>query len=878
MARLTALLGRLRALWDSEAVHREIREECQFHIDMRTEENIRRGMTPEEARREAESRFGPQLRIREMGYEVRGGGWLESVWQDLRYGLRMLRKKPGFTLTAVLTLALGIGANTAIFSIVDAVLLRPLPYTDAARIVELKEVSAKGARMPFADPNIADVRARNHSLEAIAEYSGGTPSTMMTTIIGGSEPVRAPVYAVSGEFFRVLGVGTVVGRTFLPEELKSGTQVAIVSYGFWQRQLGGRADLAGTTLRINDQSVPVVGVLPPNLGFPKAADVWVPREMFMPGASRTAHNWGVIARLRADVTLDMARADLSAIGQQLKQENGASTDASDFAIIPLQEYLVGNARPALLMILAAVGFLLLVAGTNVANLLLAQMTARQKEFAVRAALGAGRWRLAQQFLTENLLLALIGGAFGVLLSFWGVDLILRLNQGSLPRADEISVNARALVFTLALSALIAIVLGVVSVLHGGGRDLQGSLKEAARGQTAHGAGKRLRGLLVIAQVALTLVLLVGAGLLGKSFVELLRVDPGFRPESAVVMNLSLPASDDQDQQKRNALFYQQLLERFGQLPGVVRLGGINGLPMTNTGADGTFLIDNDPAHTGHAEYRLASSGYFAAMGIPVLRGRVFGASDGANAPPTAVISQSLAQKYFPGTDAIGRRIQFGNMDGDERLLEIVGVVGDVREYGLDSAPAPTVYANAFQRPQSSSLMMVVRAQGDPETLIPAMRQMVQSLNPEMPTMFRTLTEVYSSSLDARRFSLVIFGVFAAVALILAMLGLYGVISYAVAQRTQEIGIRMALGAQGRDVLRLVVQQGMTLTLCGVALGLVASFALTRLMASLLYGVSATDPLTFALVSLLLVGVALVACYFPARKATEVDPIVALRCE
>jgi predicted permease len=767
MARLKALLGRLRALWDSEAVHREIREECQFHIDMHTEENIRRGMTPEDARREAEAMFGSQLRIKEMGYEVRGGGWPESVWQDLRYGLRMLWKKPSFTLTAVLTLGLGIGANTAIFSIVDAVLLRPLPYTDAARIVELKEVSAKGARMPFADPNIADVRARNHSLEAIAEYSGGTPSTMMMTIISGSEPVRAPVYEVSGEFFHVLGVTPVLGRTFLPEEVKSGTPAAVVSYGFWQRILGGKTDLAGATLRINNQSTQVVGVLPPNLDFPKAADVWVPREMFSPDASRTAHNWSVIARLRPVVTLDAARADLSVIGQQLKQENGAGTDASDFALIPLQEYLVGNARPALLIILAAVGFLLLVAGTNVVNLLLAQMTARQKEFAVRAALGAGRLRLAQQFLTENLLLAALGGALGVVLSFWGVDLILKLNQGGLPRADEISVNARSLVFMLALSALIAIVLGAVSVLHVAGGDLQAGLKEAARGQIGHGAGKRLRGMLVIAQVALTLVLLVGAGLLGKSFVELLRVDAGFRPESAVVMNLSLPASADQDQQKRNALLYQQLLERLAQMPGVVAVGGINALPMTDTGADGTFLIDNDPTHTGHAEYRLASSGYFAAMGIPMVRGRVFDASDSPNAPPAAVISQSLAQKYFSGADPIGRRIQFGNMDGDERLLEIVGVVGNVREYGLDGALALTVYANAFQRPQSYSLAMVVRAQGDTATLIPLMRQALKSLNTETPMTFRTLTEVYSSSLDARRFSLVIFGVFASVALILA---------------------------------------------------------------------------------------------------------------
>ena len=897
---LRALLMRLTGLFGREARDRELAEELESHLQMHIEDNVRAGMIPQEARRQALIKLGGVAQTKEEYRRQRGFPMLEDRWQDLRYGLRMLWKKPGFTLTAVLTLGLGIGASTAIFSIVDAVLLRPLPYPDAARVVELKEVSAKGRLMAVTDPNYADARARNHSFEAIAEYSGGTPSTMMTTIIVGSEPVRAPVYAVSGEFFHVLGVAPVLGRTFLPEELKSGTPVAIVSYGFWQRILGGQTDLAGTTLRINNQSTPVIGVMPANLGFPKAADVWVPREMFPPEPWRTAHNWSVIASLRPGVTLEAAHADLSAIGQQLKQENGASTDASDFALIPLQEYLVGNARQALLMIGAAVGFLLLIAGTNVANLLLAQMTARQKEFAVRAALGAGRWRLAQQFLTENLLLALIGGAFGVLLSFWGVALILKLNQGSLPRADEISLNARALVFTLALSALIAIVLGAVSVLHVAGRDLQVGLKEAARGQTAHGAGKRLRGMLVVAQVALTLILLVGAGLLGKSFVELLRVDPGFRPESAVVMNLSLPSSvdrdqqkrnalaifcyfeglncDDQDQQKRNALLYQQLLERLSQLPGVAAVGGINGLPLTNTGADGTFLIDNDPSRTGHAEYRLASSGYFAAMGIPLLRGRVFDAADGPTAPPAAVVSQALAQKYFPGADPIGRRIQFGNMDGDQRLLEIVGVVGDVREGGLDDAPAMTVYANAFQRPQSYSLMMVVRAQSDPETLIPAMQQAVHSLNPELPTTFRSLTEVYSSSLDARRFSLVIFGVFASVALVLAMLGLYGVISYTVAQRTQEIGIRLALGAKPRDVLRLILRQGMTLTFCGVAFGLVASLGLTRLMASLLFGVTAHDPLTFAGVTLLLAAVALVACLIPARRATKVDPMIALRYE
>jgi len=496
---------------------------------------------------------------------------------------------------------------------------------------------------------------------------------------------------------------------------------------------------------------------------------------------------------------------------------------------------------------------------------------------VRAALGAGRLRLGRQAVAENLLLALIGGSLGVVLSYLSVGLILRMDQGSLPRADEISVNARALIFTLALSGLIALVLAAVSVLHGAGSDSHGGLKDAGRGQTGHGAAKRIQGALIVAQVAMTLVLLAGAGLLGKSFVELLRVDPGFRPESAVAMNMSLPRSGDKDQ-KRNVLFYQQLLEQLQQLAGVVAVGGVNALPLTDTGADGTFLIDNDPTKTGHAEYRLASSGYFAAMGIPLLRGRLFLATDAPDAPPAAVISQDLAQKYFPGADPIGRHIQFGNMDGDRRLLGIVGVVGNVREYGLDGEHALTVYANAFQRPQTSSLAMVVRAQADPTTIISSMRSAARSLNPEVPTTFRTLTEVYSASLNARRFSLVIFGVFGSVALVLAMLGLYGVISYAVAQRTQEIGIRLALGARGRDVLRLIVREGMTLTLLGVGLGIAASLALTRTMVGLLFGVKAHDPATYAGVTMLLITVALVACLIPARRATKVDPMVALKNE
>jgi predicted permease len=802
---------------------------------------------------------------------------MQKVWIDIRYAVRNLKARPGFASTSILSLALGIGACTAVFSIVDAVLLRPLPYGDAARIVELREVSAKRTLMPFTEPNFDDLRARNHSFESIAEYSGGSSSTMMTTIVGGSEPIRAPVYAVSADFFRVLGIQPFMGRSFLPEELKSGTPVAIVSYAFWQKQLGARSSLTGTTLRLGTYNFAVVGVLPPNLEFPKAVHVWVSREMFPPDKERTAHNWSVIARLRPGVTLPGAQADLTAIGKQLKQQYGEGTNASDFAVISLRDYVVGKTRQPLLVMFAAVGFLLLVAGTNVANLVLAQMSARRKEFTVRSALGAGRVRLAQQFVTENLLLALLGGSGGALLSVAGVRLMLGLNQGTLPRADEVSVNGRAFLFAVALSVLLAIMLAVVCVLHLGGRELQGGLKEAERG-TSDASGKRLRGVLVISQVALTLILLAGAGLLGKTFVQLLRVNPGFQTDSTVVMSVSLPATDNDDQRKRNTIFYQQLLDRVEHLPGVLALGGINGLPMSNQGADGTFLIDNNPSTRGEAEYRLASKGYFRAMGIPILRGRGFDASDTPEAPPSAVISQALAQKYFPGIDPIGRTIQFGNMDGDRRLLQIVGVAGNVSEYGVDAAPALTVYADAFQRPLPDSIYLVVSAQGDPAALVPALRQIVRSLNPELPMNFRTLADFYSASLDARRFSLVIFAVLASVALLLAMLGLYSMISYTVAQRTHEIGIRRALGAQTRDVLALVVRNGMMLTLAGIVIGLAGSFGLTRLMTSLLFGVTPRDPMTFAAVTFLLALVALIACLIPARRATKVDPLVALRYE
>ncbi|HEU0254103.1 MAG TPA: ABC transporter permease [Pyrinomonadaceae bacterium] len=826
---------------------------------------------------------------------------MDTLLKDIRYSLRSLAKRPGFTAIAALTLALGIGASTAIFSVVDGVLLRSLPYPNADQIVQLREVGQRGGRMAFAEPNFLDVRARSHSFEGVAQYAGE-----LSTVTGAMEPVRVPTFHVSSDFFNVLGVTPIIGRTFLPEESKpGGAPVVVISYGFWQRSLGGRPDLTGTTLKLMDLNVSVVGVMPPHFAFPQEAEIWIPRELSPAEISRSAHNWSVVARMGPNVTTAQASTEVSAIAKQLKQEHGKDMDGVDFTVVPQHEFMVGNVRGALVMILVAVGFLLLVACANVANLLLAQATTRQRDFAIRSVLGATRFRLARQFITENVLLVLVAGALGIVISFWGVDLLLSLNQESLPRINEIGVNMRAVAFTLGLSLLIGVVLGLVPLLRFSGKDLERILRESGAGARGY-AGQRLRSLLVVGQMALTLILLVAAGLLGKSFYRLLQVDPGFQTESAVAMELSLPnppmdegryklllqqyyrlleqgiAPDAKIQVnaegERQRLFQKQLLERLETTPGVVAIGSISHLPLTGAGPDGTFLIANNPARKGNADYRRASAGYFTAMKIPLLRGRTFDSSDQPNSPNAAVISQSLAQKYWPNEDPIGQTIQFGNMDGDLRLLHVVGVVGDVRAYGVDEAIAPTVYANSLQRVPASSWTVVVRGQADPSTLIPAMREAVRSLDPQLPLKFRTLDQVFSSSLDQRRFSLVIFGFFGTTALLLAAMGIYGVTAYTVAQRTQEIGIRIALGAQMSDVLSLMLRKAMSLVLVGAIIGIAGAYAATRVMSNLLFGVTPTDLATFIAVPSVLLLVALFACLIPARRATKVDPLIALRYE
>ena len=785
----------------------------------------------------------------------------------------MLLKQRQFTAVAIITLALGIGATTAIFSVVDAVLLRSLPFPDAERLVYLREVNAAGATVAVAEPNFADLEAQSQSFAALGHVGGGN-----LVVTGGIEAVRTRVSYASPRIFEVLGVQPFVGRTFLPEETRyPGPAAVLVSYGFWQRLLGGRSDFGVVRLNVDGVSCAVIGVMPPGFGFPSDTEVWVTRSIEPPNNSRTAHGLAVIGRLGPGVAIEQARSELSVIARQLHETHGSAMDAVDFALLPAQQYLTRNARENLLLFAGAVAMLLLVACANVANLLLAQYVTREREFTVRAALGARRWRLARQLVIENLLITLPAAMLGALLARAGVTMLLQFDQRNLPRVNVIAVDGRVLLFASGLAILIAVVLGLLPALRFTTQDLSKGLKEGGRVQAA---GGRLRGALVALQISLTLVLLTGAGLLGRSFLKLSQIDPGFNTGSAVAMTLALPSTITPEEDEQLRQFYSQLLERLGQLPEVTAAGGISSLPLTGFGANGAFLIDNDPTRRGQAGYAPASAGYFSAMGIPLLRGRLFDRSDTVNSPHVAVISQSLAQRYWPNEDPIGKRIQFGNMDTDKRLLNVIGVVGDVRN-ALDTEAGPMVYAYSLQRPQwwqVSRLSIVVRSSDNPQALIPAMREVVEALRPDVPLSFRTLDQVFSSSLDQRRFILALFGVFGVIALLIGASGIFGVMAYTVTQRTREIGIRMALGAQSADVLRLFIKQGMSLVMLGISLGLVGAFALTRMMRSLLFGVEANDSMTLAGVVVLLTLVALAACYVPARRAANIYPLEALRQE
>lgn len=906
------------SLNDRQKREQELDEEIGSHLRMAERDLIERGETPEEARYAARREMGNESLIKEVTRGIWGGNWMSTLFQDLRYGLRVLRRNPGFTLIAVFTLALGISATTAIFSVVYGVLLRPLPYDRPDQLVKVSEKSSKGQEMNLADLNFQDFRAQNRSLQGLAEFSSGAAS-----VSGGSEPKRLVVASVSSDFFPIMRVSPIRGRGFAPEDQRPGAgAVALVSYSYWKQYLNSTDDLSSVRLRAENRSASVVGVLPPGFRFPDDADVWIPRELapFLP--ARSAHNWEGIARLRDGVTLDQARDDLSAIAGAIKKQYGENVDLVAASVQPLQEALTSTVRSSLLILLGAVGFLLLVACANVMNLLLAQAAARESELAIRSALGASRGRMVRQFMAETLLLSLVGGAIGVLAALWGVHWLLKLAPSETPGLAGVSINLPVLFFAFGLCVVVAVGLGTFTALRSGSDDIRTTLAEGGRGSASSFSTQFIGRGIVVMQLAITMTLLIGSGLLGRSLLRVLSVDPGFRTEHVVTIDLALPPAFAPDQKIRRVQFLNDLFSRLSVVPGVEDVGGTNALPLaTGISSYGGFAVLNpqqlsprmldilnrsarsnvwddtalakdlndffgafgalfrDPKQGGSADYASVSEGYFRSLGIPLLRGRLFEDRDTMNAPHVALISESLAREKWPNEDPIGHSIEFGDMDGDLRLLTIVGVVGDVREASLETPPRPTIYVNYRQRPQSTyRFSAVVRTAGDPASVIVSARKIVRDLDPDVPPSTSSFTAIFAASTAARRFNLLLFGIFAGTALLLAIAGIYGVLAYSVARRTREMGVRMALGASAGNVMRLVLGQAAVTTFVGVFLGLVGSFILTRFLQSMLYEVGVADPLTFGAVALLLIGVALLAAYLPARRATKVDPIVALRYE
>ena len=900
---------------DRQKREQELDEEIGSHLRMAEQDRINRGVNPDEAYYDARREMGNVTLIKEVTRGIWGGYWMSALFQDLRYGLRVLRRSPGFTSIAVFTLALGISATTAIFSVVYGVLLRPLPFNHPEQLVRIWEKEKAGVDSKLADSNFQDLRAQNHSLQGLAEFHSG-----LTSVSGGSEPRRLIAASVSSDFFPLMRISPVRGRGFAPEDQRVGAApVVLVSYSYWQQYLSSAANLSTLKLRIEDESASVIGVLPPGFHFPEEADIWIPRELYPPLTGRTAHNWEAIARLRDGVTISQARDDLGSIARAIKKQYGDEVDLIGASVLPLRDALTSTVRPSLIILLGAVGFLLLVACANVMNLLLAQASARETELAIRAALGASRSRMVRQFMAETLLLSLAGGTIGILAAIWGVHWLLKLAPQDTPGLASVSMNLPVLFFALGLSLAVAVGLGTFTALRADSHDIRTTLAEGGRSGIGSFRTQLIGSSVVVMQLAITMTLLIGAGLLGRSLMRVLSIDPGFRTEHVVTIDLALPTAFKPDQKVRRVQFLNDLFSRLRVLPGVQDVGGTNALPLlTGTTSDGGFAVVNpqqispkmqdlinrmargdvwsdsalakdlndlfvpllrDPKHAGYADYASVSEGYFRSLGIPLVRGRLFDDRDTMDAPHVALISESLAREKWPTEDPTGYTIEFGNMDGDLRLLTVIGVVGDVRERSLEKPPRPTIYVNYRQRPQATyRFSAVMRTAGDPASVIASARKTVRDLDPDVPPSTSSFTTIFAASTSGRRFNLVLFGIFAGTALLLAIAGIYGVLAYSVARRTREMGVRMALGATAANVMRLVLGQAAVTTGIGVALGLAGSFILMRSLQSMLYEVGAADPLTFAVVALLLLIVALLAAYLPARRATKVDPNVALRYE
>jgi putative ABC transport system permease protein len=810
---------------------------------------------------------------------------MQTLFQDLRFGGRMLLRKPGFTLIAIMTLALGIGANTAIFSIVDAVLLRSLPYKDPERLALVQETLPK-LGWYFGGISAAetlDYVAGNEVFSETAIYT-----TLTLNLTGAREPQRVQTARVTPSLFPLLGVSPLLGRTFSSDEDRVGqNRVVLLSRGLWRRRFGADPSVVGQTVKLDEEPYTIVGIMPESLQFPhtdstfaEAVEIWMPLALTDEEKASRANNlqYGLIGRLKPGATIAAAQANMEAVAARIQRDHPQIYKGNveiAASVIGLQDQVVKNVRPLLTFLLAAVGLVLLIACANVANLMLAQGAARRKEIAIRAAIGAGRWRIVRQLLTESMLLAACSGMVGLLLGVWAIDLIIKFGPDDVPRLIEAGLDWRVFSFTLSTSLLTGALFGLIPAVYGTRLDLTTAIKEAGRGSGA-GEGKWLRQFLVMTETAVALVLLVGAGLMINSFVRLLLVPPGFNPEGVVAARTELPAERYPEAARGHAA-YRQILERLSALPGVTDVGVASTLPLTGDWQIGFRSEDGGEKAIYTANGSWVSEDYFRAMGIGLRKGRTFTVDDRPETAPAIVINETMARTIWPGQEAIGKRIKWGGWN-PKGWLTVVGVVADVKLTTLEAENKPTVFMPIFQIPRlRRDAIFIVRTTADPAALTGAMRQEINAVDPDLPVYnIRTMNQVIADSVAQRRFAMLLLGCFAIAALLLASIGLYGVLSYTVAQRIPEIGIRVALGAQPRDILTLVVGQGMKTVLLGVAIGLAASFGVTRLMTSLLYDVSVYDPLTFISVSVLLVVTALLASYIPARRATKVEPIIALR--
>lgn len=886
MGRIREFVSRISGAFWKDRLDRDLDEELRTHLDMLVEENIRRGMTVAEARRAARMSFGGVTQTREAYREQRGLPIVETFVQDVRYSARLLRKNPGFTAVALITLALCIGANTAIFSVVSGILLRPLPYPEPDRLVRFMQSYSQKGLTPWnmSQMNFAAYREQSHSFEALAAMSinGGANLT------GVGDPERIQLARVTADFFKVFEVEPLLGRAFRPEEETQGKNVVcVLSYSFWQRRFAGDPQVVGTTMLLNDVATEVIGVMPEGFGFPErwpAVALWTPIAL-NPQRQSPFFLRG-IGRLKPGVSIAEAEAETSAILWNFANQNpgfigseSAPPQGADLKtmVTPLKEVITGNSEQPLTILLCAAGLLLLIGCANVANLLLAKGTMRTREIAVRLALGATPRRIIKQLLTESMLLATIGGASGAILSWWGLRLIVRLGIERVPRLTEVTLDTRVLAFSVIVIVITGILCGIAPARQAYVLGLEAGLREGARGST-RAAHRRTNGVLVAAQFALSLLLLVGVGLLLRSFQNLITTDTGFRPDNVLAMTVS-PSDKKYNSDERFLQFNQSLIERVSGVPGIVRAATVDGLPLTgDDNADGVVVEGHEPGPGEVAPVhaiRVVTPGYFETMGIALLRGRDVGTADNQDSNPVALVDQTLAQRYWPNDDPVGKRIRYSWSD---QWMTVIGLVGEIKDDALGDPPKPHVYLPYAQWP-SGHLYLTVRTAGDPATAVSAIRSEIHQLDPDLPVhTIQTMTKVMANTLHSEQLTNRLLIGFAALAVLLAATGIYGVMSLSVNSRVQEFGIRTALGARPRDLLGLVLRNGLRLAVVGIALGVGGALWLTRFLQSLLFGVKPADLPTFAAAVLLLAAVALLACYLPARRATKIDPMVALRYE